>query len=133
MSREGGDVMIICIAAENGSVCSHFGHCPEFVLFEVEGEEVRRLKSVANPGHAPGTLPPILKEWGVTHVVAGGMGARAVELFRSMGVEVYTGCQGGLEDVARSLAAGKLQSSGATCEHHGGRGHDCGHGGSGCH
>lgn len=127
--------MIICIAAEGGTVCPHFGHCEEFALFHAEGEEVRLVKRVPNPGYAPGTLPPLLKEWGVTHVVSGGMGNRAVELFRSLGIEVITGAQGGLEDVARALARGNLVSEENICDHSVDRG-TCGHhgerGGS-CH
>jgi len=119
--------MIICIAAEGGGVCPHFGHCEEFALFQAEGGEVRLVKRVPNPGHAPGTLPPMLKEWGVTHVVAGGMGNRAVALFRSMGIEVFTGAQGELMEVARSLAQGKLVCEENVCDHPGD------HGGGHCH
>ncbi len=111
--------MLICIAAEGGEVCAHFGHCEEFALFETDGENVRPLKRVPNPGHAPGVLPSLLKGWGVTHVVSGGMGNRAVALFQSMDIEVVTGAQGGLEEVARALAAGTLVAEPNVCDHSG--------------
>jgi len=124
--------MRICIAAENGMVCQHFGHCPEFAIFEVEDGGVKQLRSMPNPGHAPGTLPPVLKEWGVTHVISGGMGMRAVELFQSMGIDVVTGAQGGLEETAKALASGQLSPQQNICDHSGGD-HDCGNGGGSCH
>ncbi|MEJ5187004.1 MAG: NifB/NifX family molybdenum-iron cluster-binding protein [Candidatus Geothermincolales bacterium] len=118
---EGGE-MLICIAAERGEVCSHFGHCEEFALYRTEGTEVELVRRVPNPGHAPGTLPSLLKEWGVTHMVSGGMGTRAVDLFRSLGIEVITGVQGGLEEVARALSRGELACGMNVCDHSGSRG-----------
>ncbi|MDI6874782.1 NifB/NifX family molybdenum-iron cluster-binding protein [Candidatus Solincola sp.] len=120
--------MLICVAAEGGEVCPHFGHCEEFALFQAEGEEVRLLRRVPNPGHAPGALPPMLKEWGVTHVISGGMGNRAVALFRSLGIEVVTGTRGDLEETARALASGTLTSEENVCDHSG-EGDACGRGG----
>lgn len=117
--------MLICIAAEHGKVCAHFGHCEEFALFEADGGDVRLNKHMPNPGHAPGTLPPLLKEWGVTHVIAGGMGNRAVALFQSMGIDVVTGAQGDLEEVARAFVRGDLVTQENVCDHTGehGAGH----------
>lgn len=109
--------MIICIAAEEGRVCQHFGHCLEFTLYTVEEGEARQVRSVPNPGHAPGALPPMLKEWGVDTVISGGMGNRAVSLFQSMGIEVVTGAQGELEEIARSFAAGELETHENICDH----------------
>lgn len=122
--------MIVCVAAENGIVCPHFGHCPEFAFFMVEEDEVRLVKTMANPGHVSGALPPIIREWGVTHVIAGAMGSAGIDLFRSLGIEVFTGVEGNMEDAVRLLAAGELASRGAGCAHHGDHGdhsHDCDH------
>ncbi len=118
--------MRICIAAENGMVCQHFGHCMEFAIFEVAEDEVKQVRSMPNPGHAPGALPPMLREWGVTHVISGGMGNRAVELFQSMGIDVVTGAQGALEETAKALVEGRLSTRENICDHSRG-GHDCDH------
>ena len=115
--------MKICIAAENGAVCPHFGHCAEFAIFEVEGDEIKDSKTIANPGHAPGTLPPILQEWGVSTVISGGMGNRAVSMFQEMGIDVVTGAQGQLEEIAKSYASGELSSQENICSHPGGHSH----------
>jgi predicted Fe-Mo cluster-binding NifX family protein len=123
--------MIIAIAADRGQVCPHFGHCSEFALYEVEEGEARQTKLMPNPGHAPGTLPPLLREWGVTHVISGGMGQRAVSLFQSMGIDVVTGAQGGLDETARSFVAGELEPQENICDHS--QGHSHGHGGGDCH
>lgn len=112
----------MCIAAERGKVCAHFGHCEEFSLFEVREGDVEFLRNMPNPGHTPGALPPLLKNWGVTHVISGGMGNRAVGLFRSMGIEVITGAQGEVEEVARRFVRGDLVSEGNVCEHPEGHG-----------
>lgn len=109
--------MLICIAAEQGRVSPHFGHCTDFVLYEIKEGEASHLRAEPNPGHSPGTLPPLLKEWGVTHVIAGGMGPRAVDIFTSFGIDVVTGAEGELEEIARLFVSGELETSGNICHH----------------
>jgi predicted Fe-Mo cluster-binding NifX family protein len=52
---------------------------------------VTATKETPAPEHQSGLLPPWLKERGVTHVIAGNMGAQARSLFYAASVEVLTG------------------------------------------
>src|SRR5690554_3860356 len=112
----------VAIAAEGegtgeSRVTEHFGHCAAFILFEVEKEEVKELERVENPGHKPGFLPEFLGKLGVDLVIAGGMGTRAIELFKANGINVITGAGGEVGTVIRDYATGRLQTSGSTCSH----------------
>lgn len=71
----------------------HFGHCKTFALVDVspESREVTAQMEVASPEHQHGLLPLWLKERGVTHVIAGGMGAHALSLLQEVSIEVITG------------------------------------------
>jgi len=109
--------MLVCIAAENGQVSPHFGHCPEFALYEIEGKRIGEVKTIPNPGHSPGTLPPYLKQLGVNHVISGGMGQRAVSHFRSFGIEVTVGVQGELDQIISRFVSGELEGSENICDH----------------
>jgi predicted Fe-Mo cluster-binding NifX family protein len=32
----------VAIACDKGNVSQHFGHCEEFVIYEIEGKEIKR-------------------------------------------------------------------------------------------
>ena len=68
--------MKIAIATENGEVCGHFGHCPEYTLYTVEDTEIRGKEVIPNPGHKPNFLPGYLHQFGVDVIIAGGMGPK---------------------------------------------------------
>lgn len=98
----------------------HFGHCEKFALIDIEAETKRTVSSVLEPApaHEHGLLPRWLKERGVTHVIAGGMGAHARSLLAEFSIEVITGAPADkpAEVIARYLA-GRLESVDRTCDH----------------
>ena len=85
--------MKIAIPVAQGQLCQHFGHCEQFAIIDVaEGsKEISKEEMVTPPPHEPGLLPKWLAEHGVTCVIAGGMGARAIGLFQQFDIKVITG------------------------------------------
>ncbi len=85
--------MKIAIPIAEGKLCMHFGHCEEFALIDVDssGKQILAKDKVEAPPHQPGLLPGWLAERGVTCVIAGGMGQRAIGLFQEQGIQVITG------------------------------------------
>ncbi|NMB51362.1 MAG: ATPase, partial [Bacteroidales bacterium] len=78
----------IAIPLEEGILCSHFGHCQQFAIIDAEGKEITFETLVTPPPHEPGLLPGWLAEKGVTDVIAGGMGQRAINLFNERKINV---------------------------------------------
>ena len=72
-------------------LAEHFGHCSHFELIDIENETIVQKSMVEAPPHQPGLLPPWLSEKGVTDVIAGGMGQKAIEIFKYHQVNVFTG------------------------------------------
>jgi predicted Fe-Mo cluster-binding NifX family protein len=123
----------IAVASEGGFVSAHFGHCPEFTLFTVDsGGKVSEKKVVPNPGHQPGFLPGYLAQMGITHIIAGGMGQHAQELFCERGVTPLLGVSGPVDKVVEDFLANRLAGGPSMCSHDG-RGHGEGHRHEGCH
>jgi predicted Fe-Mo cluster-binding NifX family protein len=85
--------MKIAIPLDNGRLASHFGHCREFSLVDVDQQQnnVQSIETVDAPAHEPGLLPKWLAQRGVNLVIAGGMGQRARMLFSENGIDVITG------------------------------------------
>lgn len=112
--------MKIAIPVTEGKLCLHFGHCEEFLLFDVEkgSRTITSITSVTPPPHEPGILPGWIADRGVNFVIAGGMGARAVSLFKERGVEVITGAPAGdPKAVLQSYLDGKLITGANACDH----------------
>ncbi len=102
--------MKIAIATEGEEVAAHFGRCQGYILLSLSGGKVAAKEIVASPEHAPGVIPKFLFDHGVRHVVCGGIGRKAQEAFRMMGVEITAGISGNVQDVIAGLGKGELLS-----------------------
>lgn len=114
------DLFRIALPVTGGVLSMHFGHCDEFVLFDVDKEASRIVtqQSLTAPPHEPGVLPRWLHEQNTRLIIAGGMGVRAQQLFQQQGIEVLVGAQGGNpEEIVKAYLAGALQTGNNLCDH----------------
>lgn len=110
--------MKIAVAAEGGFISPHFGRCAEYALFTVNAEkEIVEKIVIPNPGHEPGFLPGYLAKLGVTHMIAGGMGPRAQNLFAQEGIVTLMGATGRVDEVVRDFLNGAHIEGESLCEH----------------
>mgnify|MGYP003835264679 CR=1 FL=1 len=98
----------IAIPVSNGILDPHFGHCQQFVLFEVNNQEIGKALTIDAPPHEPGLLPRFLANHGASDIIAGGMGQRAIQLFQQAGINVFVGAP---QLPARQLVEGFLNQS----------------------
>lgn len=117
--------MKIAVASTGNTVAEHFGHCPNFTVYEIDGGKIITRKSIPNPGHRPGFLPNFLGDLGVAVIISGGMGGGAVDIFNERNIEVVTGARGDAEAAVLGYLNGTLKSSGSICHAHEFEG-DCG-------
>lgn len=108
----------IAVASENERVTEHFGHCPNFNVFEVEDNKIIKSESIPSPGHKPGFLPNYLNDMGVNVVISGGMGGGAIDIFNEKGIEVIVGASGNAKAVVEAYLQGSLKSTGSICHEH---------------
>jgi len=122
---------LIAIAAEDsrgfeGQVSVHFGHCPYFVLAEVNGTRTAVSRVVPNPhadAHQPGVMPRFIHDLGVDVIIAGGMGPRAIGMFHGFDIAVATGAVGTVEQALGAYLRGENRGE-APCA--GSHQHGCG-------
>lgn len=110
--------MKIAVACEGNQITEHFGHCQNFMIFDIADNKVCKISSVPNPGHRPGFLPNFLNELGVKVIVSGGMGGGAIDIFNELSIEVVTGAVGDAESTVQKYLCGNLQSSNSVCHEH---------------
>lgn len=110
--------MKIAAACNGVQISGHFGHCENFMLFDVENGKITSAKSIPNPGHKPGFLPNFLADQGAGVIISGGMGGGAVDIFNERGIEVITGAAGDARQAAEAYLRGELKSTGSICHDH---------------
>jgi len=108
----------IAIPLEDGILCSHFGHCQQFAIIDADGNNITAETLLTPPPHEPGVLPGWLAEKGVTDVIAGGMGQRAINLFNEQKINVFVGAPiKPPKDLAGDLLNDSLSAGANYCDH----------------
>lgn len=108
----------IAIPTENGVLSTHFGHCKHFTLFEISENTIANETVVEAPPHEPGLLPKWLAENGVTEIISGGIGQKAVTLFQANNITIHAGASNKpANDLVTDLLQGKLQTGVNACDH----------------
>ena len=110
--------MKIAIPLADGKLTAHFGHCQEFALIEVEGNEITKKQTLVPPPHEPGVLPAWLHDLGASVIIAGGMGGRAIDLFKQNSINVIIGAPAlEPEELVKSYLNNTLSTGANVCDH----------------
>ena len=144
ITKIGGNNMIIAVTSSNGEVFQHFGHTPEFTIYETKEDELLGPRVIPTGENGHGALAGILDALGVEVLICGGIGGGAQMALDEIGVKVVGGASGKVADVVAAFLKGELEvnpdfqchhhdhDSGHKCGEHGCGEHKCG-GGHSCH
>ena len=110
--------MKIAIPLADGKLTAHFGHCQEFALIDVKGDEITKKETLVPPPHEPGVLPAWLHGLGASVIIAGGMGGRAIDLFKQNSINVIIGAPAlEPEELVKSYLNNTLATGANVCDH----------------
>ena len=110
--------MKFAIPLAEGKLTGHFGHCQEFALVDVEDNEIKNKETLVPPPHEPGVLPKWLHDQGTNVIIAGGMGARALDLFAQNNIQVIIGAPSLTpEELVRQFLDNTLEAGANVCDH----------------
>jgi predicted Fe-Mo cluster-binding NifX family protein len=115
--------MRIAIATDGEFVAAHFGRCPTYTLVDIDGKNITASEIIDNPGHQPGFIPRFLHDRDVRCIITGGMGARAVELFRELDMEAIAGINGKVTEATEMFIKGTLAGGESLCKPGAGKGY----------
>ena len=108
----------IAIPVTNGKLNNHFGHTQEFYVYEISKQKIVKTESLKPPVHEPGVYPKWLSGMGVTDVIAGGMGHKAISIFNQNKINVFVGVmQKKPEELVADFMDGILETSDNVCDH----------------
>jgi len=96
-------------------ISGHFGQAPFFTFVDSDTGDVTCKPAKGQHHGAPGQTTPaqIIAAEGANAVICGGLGSRAVDVFGSAGIEVFTGAQGTVQQALDAHRAGQLQAASA--------------------
>lgn len=123
--------MKIAVTYENGNVFQHFGHTKQFKLYEVENDSIVSSFVLDTNGSGHGALAVLLSENNVNVLICGGIGGGAQKALADVGIKLYGGVQGNVDNAVDAFLSGKLEyNPNVRCNHHdnekGNSSHSCG-------
>ena len=107
--------MKVCIPKSDVKVTRHFGKAPEFAFFVIEEGRIVAMETVPNPGREKVAVPIFVAEHAVTHVIASGIGDKAVGILRERDVEIFQGAVGNVDTVLERFLKGELKHHQVKC------------------
>ena len=120
--------MKIAIPTQDNIVDSHFGHCEYYTIYTIdENKQVINKELMPSPQGCgcKSNIAGVLRQQGVTLMLAGNMGEGAFQMLQMSGIDVIRGCSGNTDSLLKEYIEDKLSDNGILCSHHGhGNGHD---------
>ena len=113
--------MKIAIPTRGNVVDDHFGHCEAYTVFNIdENKKIISAEILPSPQGCgcKSNIASVLKEIGVSVMLAGNMGNGALNVLQSHGIEVFHGCSGDVRQLTEAFLQGKIGDSGEGCHHH---------------
>ncbi|MCF8231852.1 MAG: NifB/NifX family molybdenum-iron cluster-binding protein [Bacteroidales bacterium] len=108
----------IAVPVTGEKLSPHFGHCEQFLIADIENNNVLAETFHTPPAHAPGVYPRWLSENGVHEVIACGIGKRAIALFEQNNIHVHLGVpDSSYRDLIQNYLNDNLVTGENACDH----------------
>lgn len=120
--------MRAAVTYDNGKVFQHFGKTAQFLVADIEGEDVRNEQLLSTNGSGHGALAVLLKQWNIDTLICGGIGQGAVNALNEQGISIIRGVNMDARMALQAFARHALADDPSIlCTHHDHEeGHDCG-------
>ncbi len=105
----------------NNSIESHFGKCENYNVYTIsETSSITNIQTISsdNSCGCKSNIAITLAESGVKIMLAGGIGAGAINTLNKSGIEVIRGCEGNAETIIKQYIVGNIKDSGSSCQTH---------------
>ena len=92
----------------------HFGRCKYYIFVDIEDKKIKNVEVKENQffeNHQPGVVPQFIADEKANVIIAGGMGPRAIDWFKRLGVKPITGVSGKIKDVLNDYLEGKFSEA----------------------
>jgi predicted Fe-Mo cluster-binding NifX family protein len=119
----------VAVPTRGNEIDDHFGQCETYTVFSTDANKKIISSEILPSPQGCGcksNIASILKEKGVSIMLAGNMGEGAVNVLNNFGIKVYRGCSGDVKSLVEQWINGTISDSEETCLHHDHR-YNCSH------
>lgn len=103
--------MKIAVTYDNGQVGQHFGRTESFKVFILEEGNLVNGELIPGGEHGHAAKAQFMKDHAIDVVICGGIGQPAIDGVTAVGVKVYPGVTGDVDQVVKDFMAGQLAYS----------------------
>ena len=108
----------IALPVINNTLSPHFGNCTQFKIYYVENRAIVKEDLFPAPSHQPGSFPNWLVNKGISDIITGGIGLKAIEIFNKHKINVFVGVNiKGTKELVQDYIDGILETDGNLCNH----------------
>ncbi len=108
----------IAIPLTNNQLCSHFGKVEFFKIFEIENNSIITTSMIIAPPHEHGKLPQWIADQGITNIISGGIGQKAIALLHEHNITLIYGVEPNEPEIlVQKFLENKLESGLNLCDH----------------
>ena len=104
--------MKVAVPTRENKVDDHFGNCEAYTVFTVDSNsKIEKSELLPSPQGCgcKSNIASILKEKGISIILAGNMGGGALNVLKSHGIEVYRGCSGDVHQLVETFLKGNVE------------------------
>ncbi len=101
-------------------IAEHFGRCLSYTFLNEKGEVIEIIDNTSEHMGGSGLPPELMKKHGAGILLCKGLGPRAINLCKELGIDVYVYQIDTVRDIFKLWQDGKLQKAGVedTCKQH---------------
>lgn len=114
-------IKIAIPVTSDNRIDDHFGHCEFYGVYTIsdnkEITDIQTIKSQQGCG-CKSNIAAVLSNLGVTTMLAGGIGAGAINVLNHWGITVVRGCSGIAQEIVDAYLKGEISDNGESCQHH---------------
>jgi predicted Fe-Mo cluster-binding NifX family protein len=105
----------------SSTVGAHFGRVPAYAIVDTDSGELSFLDNTSEHLGGVGLPPELMAKAGVEVMLCAGLGVKAVNMFASLGIQVFVGAEGTVQETLDAFSAGKLTRADHqnACQEHG--------------
>jgi len=101
-------------------IAEHFGRCLTYTFINQEGKVVKIIDNISEHMGGVGLPPELMKKHGADILLCKGLGSRAINICKKLGIDVYVHQSETVKDIFDLWKNNKLKKASAqdACEHH---------------
>ena len=120
LRNEGEEIMKIAIPTIGDQIDQHFGHCEKYTIFTIEENAIKAEETMESSQSCgcKSNAASTLAQSGVKILIAGGIGAGAVNVLASNGIKTIKGASGTARNAVELFLRDELVDRGDICQSH---------------